>query len=140
MNFPHVPALHALLKFNEYLIKHINTTCSLYVYVLRAKHVVWENQLKCFFLTKTISPSQISLDAWCSSSRVKASSYSPLLISISIAVTFKKPCWWHFIGIVSDISRRHSLIAKYLFIPQTVIFFDFRIPPLLKMKRFGAQY
>lgn len=33
---------------------------------------------------------------------------------IAVLVIFKQPCWWNFMALDSDISRRHSLTANFL--------------------------
>jgi hypothetical protein len=63
-NAPCTPCslLNHVFNFIEYVLKYLNTTCSIYIilclYVFRACHLVFDSQLVYSSLGKTISPAR----------------------------------------------------------------------------------
>lgn len=73
----------------------------------------------CFFVGKTISPApSIPQLVYSSSYNVKAWWLFPIPFFLFVAfilvhLTFGHSCWWDFMCVASDFTRRHNLITNY---------------------------
>ena len=81
-----------------------------------ASQLIFDSQLVYSFLGKIVSPA-LSISylpiAHCLMFRPVGS--IPIRMSIAVVFiqfTFRQSCWWEFMGVASDVSRIHNLIAE----------------------------
>jgi hypothetical protein len=84
--------------------KYVTSACMWFcVYVFRDDHSVLHNQLVCSSLGKAASPT-LSMAACSSLGRVET--------IVLVQLKFRQSCEWKFMGVVSDVTRRHSVRAN----------------------------